>query len=150
MYIQPLVTGLQAALQGHAELAGADPAVDAAVGHLVELIGPALRQVALELAEQAASEVRAQLPDRSVDVVLLEGDPSLRIGELGASSDLASDEELDARITLRLPPSLKRVIEEVAGSAGDSVNAWIVDQLGRRTRSGEGRRGFRSNRTFDL
>lgn len=149
MHVHPVIAGLQATLQGQGELAAADPAVDAAVGHLVELLGPALRQAALELAEQAASEVRAQLPDRSVDVVLVEGDPMLRVGQpVPPPSDPA--EELDARITLRLPPSLKRLIEDVADSAGDSVNTWVVDQLACGARSRGATRGFRATRTFNL
>ena len=35
----------------------------------------------MEIAEQAAAEVRAQLPEQTVDVVLSDGDPTLRVGE---------------------------------------------------------------------
>lgn len=148
MHVQPVVAGLQAALVGHGELAGAEPAVEAAAGHLAELLGPALRQAALDLAEQAASEVRAQLPDRTVDVVLVDGDPVLRIGDAVATR-ADTTEELDARITLRLPPSLKKLVEDLADSAGDSVNTWVVDQLSARAKSST-KRGFRGTRTFDL
>ena len=43
-------------------------------------------------------------------------------------------EEFDARITLRLPPSLKRLIEDSASVDGDSVNAWVVDALSKRAK----------------
>src|ERR671910_3036621 len=101
---------LQVALANDAALAGDDPAVEAAVAHLVEALGPALRQAAQDLAEQAANEVSAQLSDRAVDVVLVDGDPTLRVSD--ARPEAASttpNEELDARITLRVPPTLQQL-----------------------------------------
>ena len=79
MQVQPVVNAVQAALAAQGPLAGGDVAVEEALDHLVRALAPALRQAALELAEQAACEVRAQLPDRTVDLVLLDGDPTLRI-----------------------------------------------------------------------
>src|ERR1044071_2731414 len=108
MQVQPIVNSVQAALVGQGSLAGGDAAVEEAVDHLVAALGPALRQAAMDLADQAACEVRAQLPDRTVDLVLADGDPSLRIAEAATSETGANAaEELDARITLRIPPSLK-------------------------------------------
>ena len=71
-------------------MAGGDVAVEEALDHLVAALGPAIRQAAMDLAEQAAVEVRAQLPDRSVDLVLADGDPSLRIAETADASQPAS------------------------------------------------------------
>src|SRR5690606_18222215 len=68
--IRPIVTNLQATLANQAAVSG-DPAVDAAVAHLVEALGPALHVAAMEIAEQAAAEVGAQLPDHDVAVVLV-------------------------------------------------------------------------------
>jgi hypothetical protein len=150
VHIEPLVTSLQATLRGQGELGSGDPAVDNAIAQLVTLVGPALRQTAFEIAEQAAGELRAQLPDRTIDVVLVDGDPTLRVAEAPASPVETPDEELDARITLRLPPSLKRRIEEIAVTAGDSVNTWVVEQLSRRTKASAAKAGFRSTVTFDL
>lgn len=149
MHIEPLVSALQSTLRSQGELAN-DPAVEAAVSQLITLLGPALRQTAFEIADQAASELRAQLPDRDVEVVLVEGDPMLRVTEATAPAGESPAEDLDARITLRLPPSLKQRIEEVALLAGDSVNAWVVDQLSRKARSSPPKSGFRSNVSFDL
>jgi hypothetical protein len=104
----------------------------------------------MDLAEQAACEVRAQLSDRAVDVVLVDGDPSLRIADATAPADPLSSEELDARITLRINPSLKRLIEDAAESAGASVNSWVLDSLSRRARKPDKTFGFRSSHTFDL
>jgi hypothetical protein len=150
MLIQPIITALQATLSDQGGLTAADPAVEAAVAQLATAIGPALRIAALEIAEQAAAEVRAQLPEHTVDVVLSDGDPALRIGDAPASSSARPNpEDLDARITLRLPPSLKELIEDAAQNAGDSVNAWVIEALGKRART---RRGGdkRFNESFDL
>jgi hypothetical protein len=124
--------------------------VESAVTQLVAALGPALQVAAMEIAEQAAAEVRAQLPSQTVDVVLSDGDPTLRIGDAPRATDRRSPaEDLDARITLRLPPTLKQLIEDAAQSTGDSVNAWVVDALGKR--AGRERRGGRHyNESFDL
>jgi hypothetical protein len=150
MQVQPVINAVQAALVGQGSLAGGDTAVEEALDHLVNALGPALRQAALDLAEQAAVEVRAQLPDRSVDLVLSDGDPSLRIVEAAVSSEPASGEDLDARITLRIPPSLKGLIEDAADTAGASVNSWVLDVLARRARKSEQSHGFRMTHSFDL
>jgi HicB family len=151
MHIQPVLTAMQMALANDAALAGDDPAVEAAVAHLTEALGPALRQAALELAEQAAGEVTAQLSDRTVDVVLVDGDPALRVTEARPDDeDPASSEDLDARITLRVPPTLKRLIEDAAETTGASVNAWVVDALAKRTRRANNAAGHRVHQTFDL
>ena len=113
-------------------------------------LGPAIRQAAMELAEQAACEVRAQLPDRTVDLVLADGDPTLRIAEAAVSTDSNTTEDLDARITLRVPPSLKSLIENAAETAGASVNSWVLDALSRRARKPQQTQGFRMTHSFDL
>ena len=150
MQVQPIINAVQAALAGQAALADGDVAVEEAVEHLVTALAPALRQAALDLAEQAACEVRAQLPDRTVDLVLADGDPSLRIAESAVAADSVSAEELDARITLRVPPSLKSLIEDAAETAGASVNSWVLDALGRRARKPQHSHGFRTTHSFDL
>ncbi|MEY2415739.1 MAG: hypothetical protein QOH53_1073 [Ilumatobacteraceae bacterium] len=150
MQVQPIINAVQAALTAQGSLAGGDVAVEEALDHLVGALGPAIRQAAMDLAEQAAVEVRAQLPDRSVDLVLADGDPSLRIAETAVASQPASTEDLDARITLRIPPSLKTLIEDAAETAGASVNSWVLDALSRRARKPQQGQGFRMTHSFDL
>lgn len=150
MQVQPIINGVQAALAGQGSLAGGDVAVEEALDHLVAALGPAIRQAAMELAEQAACEVRAQLPDRTVDLVLADGDPTLRIAETAVSSESNTTEELGARITLRVPPSLKSLIEDAAETAGASVNSWVLDALSRRARKPTQGQGFRMTHSFDL
>jgi hypothetical protein len=150
MQIQPIVNAVHAALTSQGSLAGGDVAVEEAIDHLVVALAPAIRQAAMDLAEQAACEVRAQLPDRTVDLVLSDGDPSLRIAESVVASEPAAAEDLDARITLRVPPSLKVLVEDAAETAGASVNSWILDALSRRARKPQQGVGFRTTHSFDL
>ena len=134
MHVQPVINSLQAALLNHSALAAADPSVEAAINQLVEAIGPSLRLAAMDLAQQAAAEVGAQLPDHSVDVVISDGDPSLRVSDARTSPEQPPAEEFDARITLRLPPTLKQLIEDAAGDNGESINGWVVEALSKRAR----------------
>jgi len=148
MQIRPVINAAEATLVSQATIASSDPAVESAVTQLVAALGPALQVAAMEIAEQAAAEVRAQLPDHTVDVVLADGDPALRITEAPRVPDPRQFEELDARITLRLPPTLKQLIEDAAQTSGDSVNSWVVDALGKR--ANQKGRGKHYNESFDL
>ena len=150
MQVQPIINAVQAALAGQGSLAGGDAAVEEALDHLVAALGPVIRQAAMDLAEQAACEVRAQLPDRTVDLVLSDGDPSLRIAEAAVPTESSPAEDLDARITLRVTPTLKTLIEDAAETAGASVNSWVLDALSRRARKPEHGHGFRMTHSFDL
>jgi len=123
--------------------------LEAAVAQLAEALEPALHLAVMQLAEQAAAEIDAQLSDRSVEVVLIDGDPSLRVTDAAPSTSRESTEELDARITLRLSPSLKQQIEQSAKNEGDSVNSWVIDALSRRSRRSKSARK-RITEGFDL
>ena len=125
------LTRFEAALTNQVALAGGDPAVESAARVLRDALRPAGRQLALEFIEQAAAEVDAQLPYHRIEVVLRGGEPALevRAGEEGERRPVGEDYE--ARITLRLPPSLKSAIEEAARVAGESVNSYVVRDLSR-------------------
>jgi hypothetical protein len=103
--------------------------MEAAASQLLAALEPALRQVGFELAQQAAAEVGAQLADRTVEVVIVDGEPHLRVGQPSDVEASTLDEDFDARITLRLPPSLKGLVETAADETGDSVNTWVVKTL---------------------
>lgn len=149
MQLEPVIASLRATLTTQAALAGDDPQLDAAVGAVVAALDPAIRQAATDLAQQAAAEVDAQLTDHAVSVVLRGQDLELRVDEVPGSPATMLDEDLDARITLRLPPSLKSIVEQVANVDGESVNAWVVDAISRRAkRSSPG--GERITEDFDL
>ncbi|OFW53232.1 MAG: hypothetical protein A2V75_05840 [Actinobacteria bacterium RBG_16_70_17] len=123
------LTRFQAALEQQMALAAGDQAVETAGLALVAAAQPALRALAFDLAEQAATEVRAQLPGYVVEVVLEQGDPVLRVRSEEAPGRGPGEEAADARITLRISPRLKEIVEEAAAEHGESLNAWLVRTL---------------------
>jgi hypothetical protein len=125
---------IEGAVADHLALSGADPAVEAAMRALLNALQPALRQVAYDLAQQAAHEVAAQLPNRDVEVVLEDGEPVLKVRASSGAEPVIED--LDARLTLRMPASLKIALEEAAQQLGDSVNSFVVKSLSGQTRGG--------------
>ena len=103
----------------------------------------------LEVVQQAAAEIGAQLGDQRVEVRLVDGDPELVVASQPATGlGTEEDEDFEARITLRLPTSLKDLIEDAASSSGDSINRWVVETL--RSRAGRSRSGSRVQETFEL
>src|SRR5215208_1806309 len=84
----------------------------------------------LDTLAEVAVELSAQLPSGHVEVRLAGLDPQLVFVEDPDTGDSrAVDEELDARITLRLSEALKASIEAAATHEGISVNSWIVREL---------------------
>jgi hypothetical protein len=147
------VTGAVAALENvvgqQMVIGGGDPAVETAARAILGSIEPAMKQIALDLAQQAAHEVDAQLNDYEVEVVMVDGEPSLRVRSLeGEITDVASG-EYEARLTLRLPEMLKELVEENAGEAGDSVNSWVVKTLSSKARK-RTERGGKVTGSFEL
>ncbi len=132
------MTRLEGAIQQQVIVAGGDPEVESAARAIIAALGPAVRQLAFDLAEQAAAEVAAQLPGHHIDVVLSGGEPTLRVRSGDAGAAQSSGESLDARITFRLPPTLKELIETAAEAKGESVNTWLVKTVS--TNASEGRR----------
>ncbi len=140
MNTEAIAAKLEDQLLASGRLAGTDPAVEQVVDALVTALGPGIRQAALELVEQAAAEIGAQLTTGHVDVVLSDGEPSLVVRSDEAEPSFASD-DLEARMTVRLPSNLKAALEEAADDAGDSVNSFVLKTLATGTsRSRKGRR----------
>ena len=84
----------------------------------------------LDALGEAALEVSAQLPSGHVEVRLSGQDPTLvYVGEEEAPPEPAAEDGLTARITLRLPETLKASIEVAATREGISVNSWLVRAL---------------------
>ena len=149
MQTSAVLHNLEASVEAQLALAGAsDPGVETVGRAMLAALRPALREAAFELANQAAEEVRAQLPGHRVDLNVTEGEPSLRITAEETAMH-SPEEDFDARITLRLPPSIKDIVERAASDSGDSVNTWVVKTLaGRAHTNRSGRR--RISETFDL
>ena len=119
---------------GQLRLAGAEPEVEAAGEGILEALEAAIRQAGLALAEQAALEVSSQLPDKTVDVVLSDGQPGLFVRSSEDPVAINTD-DLAARITVRLPEGLKDDLETAAQDIGDSVNTYVVRSLSATTRT---------------
>lgn len=118
---------LESAIEAQLALV-ADPAVEAGGRAMLAALRPALKEAAMELANQATEEVAAQLPAYRVELVLADGEPSIRVSA-DESAATSVEGDFDARITLRLPPAIKDIVERAANESGDSVNAWVVKTL---------------------
>ena len=93
-----------------------------------------------------------QLPFGHVEVRLAGTDPQLvYVGGAPAEAPAVSTEDgLTARITLRLPETLKAELEAAAAREGVSLNTWLVRALARSTappvrRSGNRLTGYGRN-----
>jgi hypothetical protein len=128
-------------LEGYVHALREDLARVAAVGDESTARAADLLAVALEssfgrrlqeaLAE-AALELSAQLERGRVEVRVAGGDPELvYVDEAEPEPADASDEVFSARITLRLPETLKARLEAAAGANGVSLNTWLVQTLNR-------------------
>ena len=110
---------------------GGDSTRDAAELLVLALDSSLARRLQEALAE-AALELSGQLPHGRVEVRVVGSEPELvYVHDETPESAEAVEEALDARITLRLPESLKSRLEAAAASAGVSVNTWVVQTLGR-------------------
>ena len=124
-----------------------DEATAAAADRLSQALRASLGLRLLDVLGEAALEVSGQLPSGHVEVRLAGQEPSLVFvpSEADEAPAPAGDEGLAARITLRLPDSLKTSIEAAATREGVSVNAWLVRALGRAV-AGRHHRGGPGNR----
>jgi predicted DNA binding CopG/RHH family protein len=103
-----------------------------AVGRrLAETLGANLRLRLLDVLSQAALELSSNLPAGHVEVRLAGQEPELVYVESESESAGAAAEDLSARITLRLPDSLKGAVETAAAREGVSVNTWLVRAIAR-------------------
>jgi len=99
----------------------------------------------LEALGEAALELNSQLDSGRVEVRFAGSDPELvYIRDEEVAPAEPADEAFTARITLRLPESLKIRLDAAAALHGVSVNTWLVQVLVRtlepRTSSGGSRR----------
>lgn len=131
MDITPYVETLRRDLLAAAESAG-DEARETAE-RLGYAIDPAARLALMEAISQAAAEITAAMPAGGVDVRLdgrdldfLVSAPEPDEQPVVPAPDLGDADESTARITLRLPESVKAGAEDAAAAAGQSLNTWLV------------------------
>jgi hypothetical protein len=85
-----------------------------------------------EALAEAALELSTQLEHGRVEVRVAGGDLKLvHVDDAEPAPAEAPGEVFSARITLRLPESLKTRLEAVAATNGVSVNTWLVQALAR-------------------
>ncbi len=111
-------------------------AIEASLGRRIQ---DALAEAALELNDQLDSaHVELRVAGRDLQLVLVRED--------GTASESA-DEAFSARISLRLPESLKLRVESSAAREGTSVNTWLVQALQRAVESRRPSTGSRNRLT---
>jgi len=158
MDITPYVENLRHDLGAAAEAGG--PEARAAAERLALALDPAVRLALMDALSQAAAEITAELPAGSVDVRLRGREPQFvvdvpalitspappqpptapyAVAAADASSEAAeetdeADDDAVARITLRIPESVKYKAEELAAKGGHSLNSWIVNVVRTATR----------------
>ena len=141
-------------IEGYVQALRDDLARVAAVGDESTARAAELLAVALESAlgrrlqealGEAALELSSQLESGRIEVRIAGGDPELvLVHDEETAQPEAAEEAFTARITLRLPESLKARLETAAGRHGVSVNTLLVQALQRhlepRSPSGGSRR----------
>jgi hypothetical protein len=142
MNLTLVIDSLRSELTAVAELG--DERVGAVAQRLSDTLGSSLRLRLLDVLSQAALELSSKLPSGHVEVRLAGQEPELVYVESDGEEGPGAPEELSARITLRLPDSLKASVEAAAAREGVSVNTWLVRALARaadgKPRPGSGRR----------
>lgn len=134
MDITPYVESLRRDLVAAAEAAG--PEAREVTERLAFALDPAARLALMEAVSQAAAEITAEMPDGGVDVRLTGRELDFVVHTTPSSPpeaatapapvEEAEDDGSVARITLRIPESVKAKAEELAARSGHSLNTWLV------------------------
>lgn len=147
MDISPYVDSLRHDLAAAAEAGG--PEAKAAAERLAMALDPAVRLALMDALSQAAAEITSELPAGSIDVRLKGREPQFVVdvptmplqsaaqpGPQAPPPEEPEEEEEGtvARITLRIPESVKYKAEELAAKSGHSLNSWIVNVVRTATR----------------
>jgi hypothetical protein len=141
MNLTPYVASLGRELLTAVETGDGD--AEALIERLTVSMESAIRLTLLEALSAAADEITLEVVPGSVEVRLRSGSPEFVVAlpppELpeadggdpaaavaGSAAPGEGDEGATARVTLRLPESLKPRIDDAASRAGLSANAWLV------------------------
>lgn len=137
MDITPYVDSLRRDLMTAAE-AGSDE-VRQAAERLALALDPSARLALMEAISHAAAEITADMPSGSVDVRLngreldfvVQGAAPAPPPPPAPPAPPSPEELLEegglARVTLRIPESVKTKAEDKAAQAGQSLNTWLVN-----------------------
>lgn len=100
---------------------------------LILALEPSVRMALLDALHEAAGEITAQLDGPIVTVGLANREPVFTVVGARAAAPAAEtpdnfeDGDAVARITFRLPESLKVRAEALATQRGQSLNTWLVN-----------------------
>jgi hypothetical protein len=104
---------------------------------LAAALDPAVRLAMVDALTVAAAEVTDSLQGTTVEVRMHGREPRIVVTAApaeppeSAGAAAADDAEGTARITLRLPESVKTRVEAAAGGEALSVNTWLVRAIAR-------------------
>ena len=140
MDLAPYLSNLRDALAAAARTAGED--VQEAAERLAAALEPALRLTLLEFASELTDDITVKLDGDAVEVRLRGGQPEVVVERRPRTEPTppspptppeppVPSEDSQARVSLRLPESLKTRIDDAAAAEGVSVNTWIVRTLQR-------------------
>src|SRR3569623_3455438 len=140
MDITPYVENLRSSLVS----AAASAEVRQAAERLSFALNSCSRLAIMEAVSQAAAEITAEMPNGGVDVRLNGRDLDFLVHVAAPTPPSPppppGPEDVDdgnlARITLRIPESVKAKAEERAAEAGQSLNTWLVNVVRAATREG--------------
>jgi hypothetical protein len=142
MDLRPYLEALRSDIEASAALGG--PELKDAARLLAGALEASLQLRVLDLLNEAALDLSGQIGSGHVEVRLAGREVQLVFtAEPGESA--SPDDDLTARISLRLPERLKERAEAAAASEGISVNAWLIRTIARsveRRPSGQRLRGF--------
>jgi hypothetical protein len=134
MNLTIVLEGIQEDLQRLADLGDERSAQIAR--RLSEALSSNLRLKLFDLLSQVAVELSSKLPSGHIEVRLAGQEPELVFVDSAADpAGSTAGEELSARISLRLPESLKLSVEKAADREGVSTNAWLLRAIARATES---------------
>lgn len=129
---------VEALQQDLANVAGiGDEAVAEAARRIAAALESSLRLRLTDALGEAAAELTNQLPDGHVEVRVAVGEPELVYVPDPGAPPPSGLEDLTARITLRLPETLKTIVDAAAQESGVSANTWLLQQI---TRSADPKR----------
>jgi hypothetical protein len=134
VYVEALRSDLEAAVAG-------DAAAEAIAERISRALEPSMQLRLLDVAGQAALELTEQLPAGHVEVRLAGRDVQLvYIGDESAPAPHPEHEGGTARLTLRMPETMKARVERAAAREGASTNAWLVRAVSRALDARPGKR----------
>ncbi|MBA0045062.1 toxin-antitoxin system HicB family antitoxin [Mycobacterium sp. NPDC050853] len=129
MDLQPYVDSVRHDLAIAAKAGGSE--AEELADRLTAPLDSAIRLALLDALSAATEEITRELAPTSVDVRLRGREPQFVVNrpatQQQAEPAFAIDDSAGTwRVTLRLPESLRAIVEAAAGNEGISLNAWLV------------------------